>query len=102
MQPTTEIDGTGSGEEGDPCIPLQSSRLQSPTCLQSPQRLKLETNPGMASSLSGLSHWADGFWDGQLAQLPHIRHWIKGDLAEEEIQEPVYVACEGFEKENVC
>jgi hypothetical protein len=64
--------------------------------------LKLETKPGMAFSLSGLSHWADGFWDGQLAHLPHIRHWIKGDLVEEEIQEPVYVACKGFEKGNVC
>lgn len=33
-----------------------------------------------------------GSWDGQLAQLPHIRRWIMGDLVEEEIQEPFYVA----------
>lgn len=40
----------------------------------------------------------DGGGGGQLAQLLHIWHWIKGDLVEE-IQEPVNVACNVYERE---
>ena len=106
MQAPTEIDGEGrgAGEDRESCTTLQSSRLQSPTWLQSPQRLKRETNPAMASSLSGLSQWADktpGMDSSYLFPTYDAGSRVTS-LRRRSRNLSMYIACNVFEKGNVC
>ncbi|KAK6320469.1 hypothetical protein J4Q44_G00095760 [Coregonus suidteri] len=85
MQPTTEIVGDGSGGGGGPMYPA-SIKQASVTHVASVTP-KIEEGDKSSYGLllvRPLTLGRLGSWDGQLAQLPHIRRWIKGDLVEEE------------------
>ena len=100
MQPTTKTDGEGRGRGGGPIYPASIKQV---THLASViPKIEAGDKSSYGLLVRPLTMGRQGLRDGQFTQLPHIHCWIKGDLVEEEIHKPVYLAGNVLFKGNVC